>query len=370
MPMSYPHFGSVTYVLESLLQELEIDILPPKRPTIRTAELGARYGPEFVCTPFKLTLGTFIEMLDEGADVLGMGGGNAFCRFGYYWPVQKLILEDMGYDFRFMNIDYWSATSIIRDMKKESNGFNTLQTIHAFHVTWVKNRLTDLVDKLLHRYRALEVEKGVTDQLAYKLFRKIVELRKISEIKKLYRQIPKIFEKQIEIDEKKETLKVAICGEIYVVLEPALNLDVHRRLNELGVIVESTVSLRRFTDVFNNLKPFHKPHWEVARLLGKPYVQYRVGGETQENLGEISYYKKLGWDGIIHLYPFTCMPEIITRAIAPQVSKEWDMPFLSLVVDEHTGEAGFQTRLEAFVDLLTRKKDQPQKQVSPLEVSI
>jgi len=59
----------------------------------------------------------------------------------------------------------------------------------------------------------------------------------------------------------------------------------------------------------------------------------------------------------VHLYPFTCMPEIITRAIAPEISMKHDMPFLSLVVDEHTGEAGFQTRLEAFVDLLQRRKD-------------
>jgi len=51
------------------------------------------------------------------------------------------------------------------------------------------------------------------------------------------------------------------------------------------------------------------------------------------------------------------MPEIITRAIAPEISMKHDMPFLSLVVDEHTGEAGFQTRLEAFVDWLQRKKD-------------
>lgn len=358
MPMSYPHFGSVTYVLESLLQELGIETIFPKKPTRKTTELGARYGPEFVCTPFKLTLGTFIEMLDEGADVLGMGGGNAFCRFGYYWPVQKLILEDLGYKFRFINIDYWSAASILRDMKRESNGLNYLQTFRAFRITWIKNRLTDLVDKLLYRYRALEIEKGVTDKLAQKVFHRIVETRKISAIRNLYRDIPKIFKKEIEIEEKKKVLRVAVCGEIYVVLEPALNVDIHRRLNELGVIVESTVTLRRFTDVFQKLRPFHSPHWEVARLLGKPYVQYRVGGETQENLGEIVYYKKLGWDAIVHLYPFTCMPEIITRAIAPQVSKDNDMPFLSLVVDEHTGEAGFQTRLEAYVDLLRRRKQE------------
>jgi predicted nucleotide-binding protein (sugar kinase/HSP70/actin superfamily) len=106
------------------------------------------------------------------------------------------------------------------------------------------------------------------------------------------------------------------------------------------------------------LNPFYQMHWQKARELGRPYVANRIGGETMENLGDIIQYKQEGWDGLVHIYPFTCMPEIITRAIAPQLSKENDMPFLSLVVDEHTGEAGFQTRIEAFIDLLRRRKQE------------
>jgi predicted nucleotide-binding protein (sugar kinase/HSP70/actin superfamily) len=37
-------------------------------------------------------------------------------------------------------------------------------------------------------------------------------------------------------------------------------------------------------------------------------------------------------------------------------SKDFSKPILSLTIDEHTGEAGFITRLEAFVDMLYRKK--------------
>jgi len=328
----------------------------PSKPTKHTAELGARYGPEFICTPFKLTLGTFIEMLDKGADVLAMGGCNSYCRFGYYWPIQKLILEDLGYDFHFLYVDYESPMNLLKNLKDASNGLNMLQTIRALQVTWLKNRLTDLTDKLLFKYRAMEIEKGTSDILANKMYRKIVETRRVSQMRNLQRKLPGIFEKEIDIEKNKNLLRVAICGEIYVVIEPALNLDVHRKLNDLGVIVESSVSLTRFTDIPRKLNPFYKMHWQKARDLGKSYIEHRIGGETMENLGDIIQYKQHGWDGIIHLYPFTCMPEIITRAIAPQVSKEYDMPFLSLVVDEHTGEAGFQTRLEAFIDLLRRRK--------------
>ena len=37
-------------------------------------------------------------------------------------------------------------------------------------------------------------------------------------------------------------------------------------------------------------------------------------------------------------------------------AKEYNKPLLCLTIDEHTGEAGFVTRLEAFVDMLYRKK--------------
>ena len=45
------------------------------------------------------------------------------------------------------------------------------------------------------------------------------------------------------------------------------------------------------------------------------------------------------------------MIERITRK-----AKKFNKPLLNLTIDEQTGEAGFITRLEAFVDMLFRKK--------------
>jgi len=357
MSITFPHFGSLTYVIEILLKELGFDLIVPNKPSKRTAELGTRYSPEFVCTPFKITLGTFIEGLERGATILGMGGCNAYCRFGYYWPVQKLILEDLGYKFRFIPLDYEDPIAILRTLKNESNGLNYLQTFRALQITWIKNRFTDLVDKLRYKYRAIETIKGTTDRVAEKAFRTVVETKGMLNIRKLKKTLPKMFEKEIEIDKSLDPLRIAIIGEIYVVFEPALNVDVHRRLNDLGVICETPASLRRFIDIGYKLNPFLKLHREVSVKIAEPYLGYRCGGEAQESIGDTIYYKRKGWDGMVHLYPFTCMPEIISRSILPQISKEYDMPVLSLVVDEQTGEAGFQTRLEAFIDLLYRKRE-------------
>jgi predicted nucleotide-binding protein (sugar kinase/HSP70/actin superfamily) len=358
LPVTFPHFGSLSYVFEVVLRELgRKDILFPRKPSKRTSELGSRHSPEFVCTPFKMTLGTFIEMLDEGATELGMGGGNAYCRFGYYWPVQKLILEDLGYDnFRYIMLDFLHPLRIWKVLKEESNGCSYLQTLRAFRIAWIKNRYTDLVDKMLYKYRPFELEKGRSEKIAKQAFRMVVETEGIRNIKKLEKKIMDLFEQNVEIRKDENPLKIVISGEIYVVIEPSLNVDVHRRLNELGVIVESTPTLRSFIDLGHKLNPFITMHFQKARRAAQPYLQHRCGGEALENIGDMIIYKNEGWDGMVHLYPFTCMPEIITRSIAPQVSREHDMPILSLVVDEHTGEAGFQTRLEAFVDLLKRRK--------------
>jgi predicted nucleotide-binding protein (sugar kinase/HSP70/actin superfamily) len=52
-----------------------------------------------------------------------------------------------------------------------------------------------------------------------------------------------------------------------------------------------------------------------------------------------------------------CMPEIVSKSILPTVSKNENIPILSLVVDELTGEDGYITRIEAFLDLLERRKN-------------
>ena len=58
---------------------------------------------------------------------------------------------------------------------------------------------------------------------------------------------------------------------------------------------------------------------------------------------------KEGVDGIVHILPFTCMPEIVAQSVLPLVSRDYQIPILTIVVDEHSAEAGIQTRLEAFV---------------------
>ena len=75
-------------------------------------------------------------------------------------------------------------------------------------------------------------------------------------------------------------------------------------------------------------------------------------------MGSAIYYANEGFDGVIQLLPLNCMPEIVAKSILSNVSRDFDFPIMTLVLDEMTGEAGFITRLEAFVDLLERRKEE------------
>jgi predicted nucleotide-binding protein (sugar kinase/HSP70/actin superfamily) len=84
----------------------------------------------------------------------------------------------------------------------------------------------------------------------------------------------------------------------------------------------------------------------------KPYIEIGIGGHERMNIGSIINYKEAGFDGVIHLMPFACLPELVTQSMAPRISKDWQMPILTLALDEQTGIANNLTRIEAFVELL------------------
>ncbi|HUT80247.1 MAG TPA: hypothetical protein VMZ29_03515 [Candidatus Bathyarchaeia archaeon] len=358
MAISFPHVGSFTYVMESIVREMNRnDVVVPNKPTKRTKQLGAQYSPEFICTPFKMLLGSFIEVLEQGAHELVGTLFVDYCRLGFYTPIYELILEDMGFDFEFLYLNFDQPIGFIKEMKNRTKGLGYLDTIRAFQIGWVKNRRIDQIDKYLNSYRAVELSKGSTEAVAEEAYQLVVQTKGMKNIRKLRKIISNMFEETVEIDKKANPLKVCVLGELYAVVEPAINLYVMKRLNKLGVIADTPISFTRWIDIGARMNFFNKPEFKIEIKKAKPYVQYRLGGKTQESIGGIIDFKEKGWDGVIHLYPFTCMPEIITRSIIPQVSKDCDIPVLSLVVDEHTSETGYQTRVEAFVDLLSRRKN-------------
>ena len=68
------------------------------------------------------------------------------------------------------------------------------------------------------------------------------------------------------------------------------------------------------------------------------------------------YFQDEKIDGIITLTAFGCGPDSLMIEDIRRKSKLFNKPLLNLTIDEHTGEAGFITRIEAFCDMLYRNK--------------
>ena len=61
-------------------------------------------------------------------------------------------------------------------------------------------------------------------------------------------------------------------------------------------------------------------------------------------------------DGVIHV---TALPvgRILVDRVMEFQAKKYGVPFMSIMVDEHTGEGGVKTRIEAFLDMLRYRRE-------------
>ena len=90
----------------------------------------------------------------------------------------------------------------------------------------------------------------------------------------------------------------------------------------------------------------------VTSLVGRAYWTYE-----EEVVGAGEHYLKSGADGIIGIMTFGCGPDSLMMDIVRRQAARLKVPaFMSLTLEEHTAEAGIVTRLEAFLDMINRKK--------------
>jgi predicted nucleotide-binding protein (sugar kinase/HSP70/actin superfamily) len=89
----------------------------------------------------------------------------------------------------------------------------------------------------------------------------------------------------------------------------------------------------------------------TARLVGRAKWTCE-----EEVVGAGEHYLRNGVDGIIGITAFGCGPDSLMMDIVQRQARTVTTPFMGLTLDEHTAEAGIVTRLEAFLDMLYRKK--------------
>ncbi len=358
MRVTYAHMGTSSIVFQSLLEDLGHEVVVPPQPTKNTLSLGTQYSPEFACIPFKIVLGNYLETLPRSVDVIVSGGGKGPCRAGYYGELHVRILRELGYDpeMIFFFPPLKTPVDFIKKVKRLKGRTSWKVLWHHLKTSWEKLKALDDVELEAHRVRAREIKQGESTRAMKKGLGYLKEARTHSEILEARKAGLEELGKVIQ-NHDRELLKVGIIGEIYVQLEPFANFNIEETLGNMGVDVKRSIFLTQFArdDVFANGS-------KDIKKLAAPYLGQKIGGHGQNSIGETVHYASQGYDGVIQLAPFTCIPEIVAKSIMPQLSRDLDIPVLTLFIDEQTGKTGVETRLEAFIDLLWQKKRRCQKE--------
>lgn len=365
MKLTFPHMGNIWLVGKTLFETLGHEVIIPPKNTKKTVELGTTYAPEFACFPLKVTLGNFMEAAQMGADTMFMAGGGGPCRFGLYGHIQKEILNGLGYNIDAIILDPPGASSyktIFNNLKKVIKRSSVRHIKTALKKGKAKVEVSDYLEKKLGAIRPYEMHDGKNkdscEKIENDILKQINKEEDLENILGIKEEIDYRINKLNLMPRPKSPTKVAIVGEIYMVLEPFVNFEVEKRLGEMGCEVTRGIYLNEWID--ENLNPFtrkeYKKKKQKIQQKARPYINHFVGGHGRESIGEAIHYAEEGFDGVIHVSPFTCMPENTAQSVFPNVSYDYNIPVLSLMFDEQTGEAGTVTRLEAFTDLIKRKK--------------
>ena len=133
-------------------------------------------------------------------------------------------------------------------------------------------------------------------------------------------------------------LRIGIAGHPYNVSDPYVNLNLIKKLRDWGADVAT-----------EEMIPHATLEREANRLPKRLFWSYE-----REVVGAAFHWMQTkSVDGIIYILSFACGQDSLIQVLLEiEAKKQHGIPLMSLVIDEHSGEAGMITRVEAFIDML------------------
>ena len=131
-------------------------------------------------------------------------------------------------------------------------------------------------------------------------------------------------------------MKLLVISHPYIIYDTYMNLDLFKKLDGLGV-----------TSIVIDEVPYREKD---------TYVKWDFANQFLNSLDYLSE-NGINIDGILQISNFNCgCDSVVVDVIKEKISGR-NIHYLNLIIDEHTGEAGIITRLEAFVDSINGVKN-------------
>ncbi|MBI2868451.1 MAG: CoA activase [Chloroflexi bacterium] len=380
-----PYMIDHGYVLAAAMRHcgVEAEALPPSDE--QTLDIGRKYTTGKECYPSIITTGDIVKKTmapDFNPDQAAffMPGASGPCRFGQYNRLHRIVLDELGLPQVPMLV-FDQTRSFHQHMAALGNGFRLR--------AWRAITIVDLMQKMLLERRPYEVNKGETDTVYNAGLENLVRVieQQGDGLIPAAREIRAAFD-GVKLDRGLRKPRIGIVGEIFVRSNSFANDFVVHKLEALGAQC-AVPPLEEWMDYidFQRKRRFRLRHeggwrdWAKQALTevvqeraaeplrrefdgavehfgrelptgqilarGRRYLSPAVEGEAILSMGRMVEYAEHGFDGVVNVIPFGCMPGTIAGILLHQFRNDYGLPVFTMVV-EGTKDAGQDIRLEAF----------------------
>ena len=406
MPQMAPiHFD----LLESAVRSCGYKVELLRECTQKTVETGLKYVNNDACYPSILTTGQMIEALQSGkydlnktALIMSQTGGG--CRATNYIGFIRKALKDAG----FSNIPVISFNIV--GMEKMPGFKLTIPLLEKLLKTVIYG---DLLQKMLTKNRAYEVNKGETQKLFDNWMEKCKKLLQKSSNKEFKQSIYDIvndFEK-IELDTTTQKPRVGIVGEVLIKYHPFGNNYVANLLEQEGaeVILPDFMGFVKFMAThkitFNNLLNTNKTSSKLMKVAiklidllekdvkialsnsKKRYLQpcdiwhledkvkdvLSIGNQTGEGwflTAEMIEYIENDIPNIVCVQPFACLPNhVVGKGVIKTIRSMYPDANISPVdYDPGASETNQTNRIKLLMTVAKDNLKEKEKHIKALEM--
>ncbi len=282
-------------------------------------EKGIDMAVEDVCLPVKLYLGHAVELIDNSdVDVV--------------FSPRYVSVEPK----RYLCPKVFGAPDIITANRQEDR-----DKVKEITINYRKN-------KLFH-YREIvklgrKLGNGIVETI--NAYRNALKVQEDYDNKLLKGYLPiELLEGEHISDEKNSQengLKISVLGHSYNVNDHFLNMNLLKKLSSSGAEIFTYEMVENQTkDNYLSQLQEKRPYWSFGEDL----------------LGAVSHHiHEKDVDGVIIVVAFGCGPDSLIGELCERIIRKYDIPVLYLTMEEHSGDIGNNTRVEAFLDMLERRR--------------
>lgn len=298
---------------EKFFRSLDIEVVLSPPTSRRIFERGVTLATDETCLPVKVFFGHAESLRDQGVD--------------YIFLPRVVSMEEQTYLCpKFLGFPEVLTAQI-----------SNLPTVLTADFNLRKNN--DDLDKVLYSlgkqlgYAGREINAAIKKARdALKEFERLLQSGQEFETA--------IKGRGVENNRQRPKISIAVLGHSYLLYDGFSSLDIRARLTKMGVQVITPENVSSEVVEREQAKLPKKLFWSHSkRILGAGY----------------SFIADKSVHGIIHLSCFGCGPDSMVGDMVERMCRRQQKPFMLLTLDEHTGEAGIVTRLEAYIDMLRRR---------------